>query len=166
MVAQPVGTIIGGLTCLAAGAAVVGVAADSDQFLEPTVSETADYAPKMLQQEIGDLRLECATGAAEACYTLGHSFEVREDLWGQPVKGEGVRRDDAQAARYFRQSCDLGHGDACKRLGGMYEQGKGVTRNKAEAARVYEKACTLQGGSGCTKTKKSPNVTTAPTLRP
>jgi len=95
------------------------------------------------------LRMECATGDGEACYELGRAYETRKDIWGFPIGGDGVRRDDGKAARYFFLSCEDGVRAACRDLGRLYETGKGVARDQAAAARFYRKACGLRDGGKC-----------------
>lgn len=92
-------------------------------------------------EEVYELRVACETGEPDACFMLGHAYETRDDLWGEPVRGALVKRDDNAAARYFRRACDLGDESGCRRLGRMYEFGKGVTKNNVEAIRYYLRAC-------------------------
>ena len=54
--------------------------------------------------------------------------------------GDGVAKDDAEAARFFRLAADQGYSDAERRLGILYECGHGVPRDPAEAIRWYERA--------------------------
>jgi TPR repeat protein len=92
-------------------------------------------------EEAYELRMACETGERNACYMLGHAYETREDLWGEPVRGELVKRDDGAALRYFRKACEMGDGKGCRRLGRMYEFGKGAAKNNIEALRYYLLAC-------------------------
>jgi TPR repeat protein len=88
-------------------------------------ADPVEKEPSRLEQ-LDQLRLDCATGAGEACYELARDYEPRKDYWGQPVAGDGLRRDDKKAVYYFRKSCDLGVKEGCQNLGRMYEAGKGV----------------------------------------
>ncbi len=96
-----------------------------------------------------DLRFACETGDGAACNALGRTYETKKDLWGAPVRGGGVRRKDATAARYYQRACGLGDSDGCQRLGQMYEFGKGVARNDVEAQRNYLRACRLLNEDWC-----------------
>ncbi|WP_133162356.1 tetratricopeptide repeat protein [Hyphococcus luteus] len=153
MAAHPLGVIVGGVSCLGVGAAVVTVASGPGAGVEAPAAEEASasevYSIEERYKELDELRLGCAKGEGEACFELGRAHETREDLWGQQVKGEGVRRDDRKAARYFRLSCKAGVKEGCRRLGRMYEAGKGVAEDRAAAARFYHKACGLRDGGGC-----------------
>ena len=111
--------------------------------------------PLSRQEVLDGLRLDCVTGDGYACYTLGRDYETRNDLWGQPVRGDGLKRDDRKAAYFFRKSCDAGVKEGCSNLARLYEAGKGVARNKAEAARLYQIACAPGDGAPC-KTIKAP----------
>jgi TPR repeat protein len=52
---------------------------------------------------------------------------------------EGVARDDAQVAAWFRKAAEQGDADAQNNLGWMYEQGRGVAPDDAQAAAWYRK---------------------------
>lgn len=67
---------------------------------------------------------------AVAAYYIGEMYYV----------GEGVARNYAEAAKWFRKSAGQGDADAQYNLGYMYETGKGVARNYAEAVRWYRKS--------------------------
>ncbi|HEY9548828.1 MAG TPA: tetratricopeptide repeat protein, partial [Kiloniellaceae bacterium] len=56
------------------------------------------------------------------------------------MKGEGVERDPAEAARWWRAAADQGLPQAQFNLGMLYEQGEGVGTDLQEAARWYERA--------------------------
>ena len=56
------------------------------------------------------------------------------------VKGEGVPKDDAQAAAWYRKAADQGDVAAQSNLGLLYAKGKGVAQDYAEAAKWYRKA--------------------------
>ena len=56
------------------------------------------------------------------------------------MKGEGVARDPAAAARWWRAAADQGLPQAQFNLGVLYEQGQGVTVDYVEAAKWYELA--------------------------
>ena len=54
--------------------------------------------------------------------------------------GEGVPRDDAEAARWYLKAAEQGDADAQFNLGVMHANGEGVPKNDAEAVRRYRKA--------------------------
>ncbi|GJL92280.1 MAG: hypothetical protein DHS20C04_19390 [Hyphococcus sp.] len=108
---------------------------------------TSAFADKLA--EVYELRMACETGERDACYMLGHAYETRDDLWGEPVRGELVKRDDSTALKYFRKACEMGDGKGCRRLGRMYEFGKGVAKNNVEAIRYYLQACDQRDAKLC-----------------
>ena len=55
-------------------------------------------------------------------------------------KGQGMRQDYAQAAKWFRRAAERGHAKAQYNLGVMYGTGRGVPQNNAEAVRWYRLA--------------------------
>jgi TPR repeat protein len=54
--------------------------------------------------------------------------------------GEGVPKDDREAARWYRRAAEQGFVLAQIALGGMYDDGNGVPEDDREAARWYRKA--------------------------
>ena len=153
MAAHPLGVIVAGLSCLGVGA-VVMTAVGPGMVSEAPVEKEETAEPEIVTiedryKQLDEQRLKCATGEGEACFELASAYETREDLWGQKVRGDGVKRDDRKAAGYFRMSCNAGYREGCRGLGRMYEFGKGVEQNSAEAARYYHKACGLRDGGQC-----------------
>ena len=59
----------------------------------------------------------------KALYELGRNF----------LRGSGVNRDDAKAAKYLRLSADEGYGDAQVVLGSLYGKGRGVPKDLKQA---------------------------------
>jgi hypothetical protein len=56
------------------------------------------------------------------------------------VKGEGVKVDYAEAARWYRLAADQGHTGAQIALGELYEAGQGVPQDSAQAVKWYRAA--------------------------
>lgn len=69
-------------------------------------------------------------GNAEAQFYLAQLY----------MKGEGVPRDDKQAAKWYRFAADQGVALAQYNLGIYYEQGTGVRKDIGEAVRWYRRA--------------------------
>ena len=61
----------------------------------------------------------------------------------QYEEGEGMPKNEAEAARLYRQAADLGNRQATLNLGGLYHDGRGVAQDYAEALRLYRKAADL-----------------------
>jgi len=66
-------------------------------------------------------------GDAEAQFGLGNML----------VEGQGIPRDEQQAALWFRKAAELGFAPAQVNLGVMYTQGQGVERNLVEAHKWF-----------------------------
>ena len=62
------------------------------------------------------------------------------------MRGLGVTKDNAEAARWFQKAAAQGNSVAEVNLGWMYQHGLGVQEDKAQAAGWYEKAA-AQGNS-------------------
>jgi Sel1 repeat len=76
------------------------------------------------------LKARAEGGDAEAQMKLGAAY----------AKGEVVKLDYTQAAKWYRQAADQGHAGAQNALGELYEAGQGVTRDATEAAKWYRRA--------------------------
>ncbi len=69
------------------------------------------------------------------------------------LRGEGVSKSDAEAAKWFRRSAEQGYADAQLQLGQMYQLGMGVPRSDLQAMPWIRKAAeqnnpAAQGGLG------------------
>jgi TPR repeat protein len=73
----------------------------------------------------------------------GGNAKAMTNLAIQYETGEGGVKNDAEAARLYRQSADLGDRQAILNLGSMYHDGRGVAQNYAEAMRLFQKAADL-----------------------
>src|SRR5262249_13531904 len=82
------------------------------------------------QDEVANLRRFADQGNAEAQLFLGLIYET----------GDGVPRNHAEAAKWYRLAADQGNAEAQLFLGLIYETGDGVPRNHAEAAKWYRLA--------------------------
>ena len=72
------------------------------------------------------LRKEAAeAGDADSQFSLGVSY----------ANGEGVRQDDAEAARWYRLAAEQGHADSMVMLGMAYETGTGIAQDNVEVTR-------------------------------
>ena len=60
------------------------------------------------------------------------------------LKGQGVAKDIAEGARWFRRAADQGHPLGLTRLAELYLRGRGVERDLAIAAALFRKAA--EGG--------------------
>ena len=69
------------------------------------------------------------SGSSIAQYTLGNMYYV----------GQGVQKDDAEAAKWYRKAAEQDHVEAQRKLGNMYYAGAGVQKDDAEAAKWYQK---------------------------
>ena len=69
-------------------------------------------------------------GNARAQYDLGFMHE----------KGQGVPKDDVEAAKWYRKAAEQGNAIAQVNLGFMYDKGQGVPKDDVEAAKRWRKA--------------------------
>ena len=54
--------------------------------------------------------------------------------------GQGVTRNYAEAAKWFRKAAEQGHATAQNNLGVCYENGRGVAKNRLQAMKWYTQA--------------------------
>jgi len=55
--------------------------------------------------------------------------------------GTGVKKDDVEAAKWYRKAAEQGISIAQFDLGVMYYRGEGVRKDDAEAVRWYRQSC-------------------------
>ena len=82
------------------------------------------------QTEIDRCRVAAEQGDAAAQSNLGWRY----------ANGRGVRQDDVEAVRWYRQAAEQGNAAAQFNLGWMYDNGRGVRQDDVEAVRWYRKA--------------------------
>ena len=78
-------------------------------------------------------------GNAQAQYNLGVMYK----------NGRGVRQDDTEAVKWFRQAAAQGLAPAPYNLGWMYANGRGVLQDRALAQEWFGKACQNGDQDGC-----------------
>ncbi len=69
-------------------------------------------------------------GGAEEQYKLGEIYQ----------EGQGVSKDEKEAAKWFRRAADQGHAASQWRLGLMYYRGEGVAKDEKEATKWLRRA--------------------------
>ncbi|MBJ7843696.1 sel1 repeat family protein, partial [Neisseria meningitidis] len=65
------------------------------------------------------------------------------------AEGRGVRQDDVEAVRWFRQAAAQGVAQAQNNLGVMYAERRGVRQDRALAQEWFGKACQNGDQDGC-----------------
>ncbi len=94
----------------------------------------ADFAAGVKAYKQGDYT--AAMGEFRALADQGH----RQASYNVAVmyrKGQGVKRDFAQAAKWYRVSAEKGYAKAQLGLGALYAVGRGIARNDAEAVKWW-----------------------------
>lgn len=91
---------------------------------------------KFDEPELRSLKQQAEADDASAQYALG----LRNS------EGDGVAKDPAQAAAWWRKAAEQGHADAQAGLGRMYYLGEGVPKDATQAAAWFRKAAE-QGSS-------------------
>ena len=78
-------------------------------------------------------------GDASAQFNLGMMYD----------NGQGVKQDDVQAVKWYRQAAEQGYAKAQYNLGVKYYQGEGVRQDKGQAKEWFGKACDNGHQDGC-----------------
>ena len=91
------------------------------------------YRPDGPPVDLAALRQSATSGDADAQNNLGFMYAT----------GQGIPKDYAEAARWYRKAADQDYPDAQNNLGVMYNNGQGFPRDYAEAIRWYRKAADL-----------------------
>ena len=103
-----------------------------------TIVVLAGFRPGYAEeQNIEQLSLAAIQGDTTAQYNLGVMY----------ASGEGVRRDEREAAKWFRMAAEQGLARAQFNLGLAYDYGDGVPEDDREAVKWYRKAAAEQGRS-------------------
>ncbi len=88
---------------------------------QPATTGTGTIAEIRAKAEKGDASSQCSLGL---CYSLG----------------QGVSKDTAEAAKWFRKAAEQGNASAQYVLGRSYAEGAGVAKDQAEAVKWFRKA--------------------------
>jgi serine/threonine protein kinase len=84
------------------------------------------------------LQKAAAAGSPRAMVDLGECYR----------DGDGVTRDENEAAHWFRRAADTGNAFGMVFLGTMYQDGAGVEKNDAEAVKWFQKAADRGNSAG------------------
>jgi TPR repeat protein len=111
----------------------------------------AQYIWEFSSKERVDFDVKAAAaGDGRAMADLGWRYVVRTRGRWKPNEVEpfptGVRQDNAEALRWFRQGAEAGNGRAMANLGWMYLSGNGVKQDSTEAARWFRRGA--EAGDG------------------
>mgnify|MGYP001080174181 CR=1 FL=1 len=74
---------------------------------------------------------------------------VQFNLGVMYAEGQGVKQDDFEAVKWYRQAAEQGYANAQAILGFSYLLGKGVQVNKSLAKEWFGKACDNGDQGGC-----------------
>lgn len=91
---------------------------------------TAHAEDKPSADKITEWRKAAEQGNADAQFSLGQSYS----------KGEGVVKDEVEAAKWFRKAAEQGDASAQLRIGACYADGTGVVKDDVEAVKWYRKS--------------------------
>ncbi len=93
---------------------------------------TAWSAPQMKWSSLMLMQAAAEKGDPAAQYLIGLQYQA----------GDGIDRDPAAAAQWFRKSAETGNADAQNALGSLYVSGTGVTSDQVEALKWFRASAT------------------------
>ena len=79
---------------------------------------------------LDEIRAKGEVGKAAAQVQLGDAYDI----------GAGVKRDVAEAIKWYRKAAEQGDAEGEYSLGGKYDSGDGVSQDYTEALKWYRKA--------------------------
>ena len=82
------------------------------------------------EEKFAALKRKAESGEAKSQFGLARLY----------YNGDGVAKNDASAADWFRKAAEQGHVLAQYKLGAMYDQGEGVPKDQAQALEWWNKA--------------------------
>ena len=82
------------------------------------------------KQELANLCQSAEEGNSEAQYSLGLKYS----------SGDGIQKDKAEAAKWYRKAAEQGDARAQMNLGYMYSKGEGIPKDEAEGEKWYRKS--------------------------
>lgn len=98
--------------------------------LTPKTTTTSPTTEVAKAPDLEETRLKAERGDAEAQKNLGKIF----------VKGDLVKEDYKEAAKWYLKSAEQGFAPGQVALAELYEAGRGVPQDNTEAAKLYQKA--------------------------
>lgn len=102
-------------------------------------SKGAGGASIRLETNTVDLSKSCDRGVSVDCNELGFLLAT----------GDGVRKDEKAAAKYFQKACDGGNKDGCFNVALIYTNENSVVLDKARAINAASKACSQKLERAC-----------------
>jgi TPR repeat protein len=99
--------------------------------------EQTGSAPQPSMTDVASLQAKAQVGDADAQVQLGQAYEG----------GSGVRRNDEEAAKWYRKAANQGNQAAEVAFGILLWTGRGVPEDKAQAVTWYRKAARQGNGS-------------------
>jgi TPR repeat protein len=91
---------------------------------------SATWADEAQEKQFAATKAEAEKGDVEAQNKLGYFYNT----------GTGVKKDDAEAVKWYRKAAEQGHTNAQFSLGVMYQEGEGVEKDPSEALKWYRSA--------------------------
>lgn len=99
-------------------------------FLLPVVLVLSACASSGGGAQIDDLLTKANQGDPAAQFGMGVAYDT----------GRGVRKNQTEAAGWYRKAAEQGYAAAQNSLGSLYQYGEGAPQDNAEAVRWYQKA--------------------------
>lgn len=117
--------------------------ADAVAAQEPTIYGKFTTKGPTPEEKFSGLKRKAESGDAKSQMGLARMY----------YNGDGVTKDDAKAAEWYRKSAEQGNAFSQYKLGAMYDKGEGVPKDAAKAAEWWQKAA-AQGNEAAQESLK------------
>ena len=97
---------------------------------ETNLSSQFGAGPQAPEEKFAALMHKAEAGDAKSQFILARMY----------YNGDGVAKDDAKAAEWYRKAAEQGNAFAQYKLGEMYDKGEGVAKDTAKAKEWWQKA--------------------------
>jgi hypothetical protein len=100
-------------------------------------------------------RIKWIAGALTIALAVGGSWlwyqgtQKQAEAPAAPVKEPAPKPDPLLSALQYKEACDRGSQEDCKRLGDLYASGRGIGEDPLRAAALYRQACDAEVASAC-----------------
>ena len=97
---------------------------------ETNLNSQFGAGPQASEDKFAALMRKAEAGDARSQFGLARMY----------YNGDGVAKDDAKAAEWYRKAAEQGNAFAQYKLGDMYDKGEGVAKDTAKAKEWWQKA--------------------------
>lgn len=135
------------LTVAGCGERTPGSKTETDAHPEPKTNLASQFfsGPLSPEAKFVEAKQKAESGDAKAQIVVARRY----------YNGDGVTKDNAKAAEWYRKAAEQGNDFAQYNLGAMYDKGEGVPKDAAKAVEWWKKAA-AQGNQAAQESLQHP----------